>query len=254
MKIKYSRTKLKKVLLSFGIGIYRTPHKRLTWTNPPATQRHQALLSSATYAPWLSDVQFMAAFDAVRQHTLVDIYRAYELWTLASQIHKLDGDILEVGVWQGGSGAILAESAKHCSEKIVYLADTFKGVVKAGSNDPRYKGGEHADTSADLVRRLFSSRALSNYEILIGVFPEDNPDRVRGKIALLHCDVDVYQSAKEVFDWALPRLSVGSIVVFDDYGFSGCEGVAVLCEEISLREDFIFLYNLNGHAVFIRMR
>ncbi len=40
----------------------------------------------------------------------MDKLRCYELWTLVAQSCKLsDGDILEVGVWRGGTGALIAK-------------------------------------------------------------------------------------------------------------------------------------------------
>ena len=46
-----------------------------------------------------------------------------------------------------------------------------------------------------------------------------------GDISMLHCDVDVYSSSRDIVEWCLPRMLVGAILVFDDYGFYGCEGV-----------------------------
>jgi hypothetical protein len=34
----------------------------------------------------------------VREWTLIDIYRLYDLWTLVGQVKDIDGDVLEVGV------------------------------------------------------------------------------------------------------------------------------------------------------------
>ena len=66
---------------------------------------------------------------------------------------------------------------------------------------------------------------------------------------MLHCDVDVYQSAKDVVDWVLPRLSQGGVIVFDDYGFTSCEGVTRLVNEYRERPEFMFFHNLNGHGI-----
>ena len=88
----------------------------------------------------------------------------------------------------------------------------------------------------------------------MGMFPEDSGSKVGGKISLLHCDVDVYQSCKDIVEWAIPKLSIGSILVFDDFGFSGCEGVATFCEEIKVFENFKFIHNLNGHAIFVKFK
>jgi len=65
--------------------------------------------------------------------------------------------------------------------------------------------------------------------------------------------VDVYQSAKDVFDWAWPRLARGGIVVFDDYGFRSCEGATRLVEEQRGHPDRVTLHNLNGHAVVVKV-
>ena len=51
---------------------------------------------------------------------------------------------------------------------------------------------------------------LTNVELLQGIFPEETAARVADRgFRLVHVDVDVYQSAKDVFDWAWPRLSAG---------------------------------------------
>jgi O-methyltransferase len=51
-------------------------------------------------------------------------------------------------------------------------------------------------------------------------------------IAMLHCDVDVYSSAKDVVELFLPHLSGGGVIVFDDYGFLGCEGITIFYQEL----------------------
>ncbi len=212
---------------------------------------HQRVFPWATYSPWLSDPEFASCYEQVRSHTLVDIYRCYELWTLARQLVAIEGDFLEVGVWRGGTGCLICEAARD-SGKTVYLADTFSGVVKAGQWDPVYTGGEHADTSEETVRHLIGKLGLRNAVTLKGIFPEDTAGQVPGALALVHCDVDVYSSARDVVEWAIPRLSTHGVVVFDDYGFEHCQGVTTLVNELRRDRRFLFLHNLNGHAILIR--
>jgi cephalosporin hydroxylase len=68
---------------------------------------------------------------AIKGFTLVDKYRCFEIWKLIEQISKLKkGSIIEVGVWRGGTGALIAKQAKNCGiEEKVFLCDTFAGVV-----------------------------------------------------------------------------------------------------------------------------
>jgi O-methyltransferase len=232
---------------------YQTLRSQQPWNQVETpTIKHHRVLPHATYSPWLTDAGFMATYEKIKDFTLVDIYRCYELWLIAAQLENVEGNFLEVGVWRGGTGALLAQAIKNIPGKSVFLADTFTGVVKAGENDTRYKGGEHADTSEDVVKGLLASMNLSNATILKGIFPEDTQARVDGKIALLHCDVDVYSSTKDIVAWCLPHFSSGSVIVFDDFGFSGCEGVTKFCGEFRKNTDFFFLHNLNGHAIFIK--
>ena len=238
-----------------GFDIRRVKRNgKIVWSNPPSTKKHQVIYPHATYAPWLEDDEFLRLFEKIKGYTWVDIYKGYELWSLAKQSIRVEGDVLEVGVWRGGSGALIAEAVKN-TNKTVYLADTFAGIVKAGPNDPKYKGGEHADASYEAVADLLKSLSLNNTVLLKGIFPDDTKDEVKGSIAFLHCDVDVYLSTKHIVEWSLPRLAHGATIVIDDYGWNGCEGVTAYCDdELRQSKDFCFVYNLNGHAVFVKIR
>jgi O-methyltransferase len=231
---------------------------RDTEIKPLAEQHpHSVLISRATYSPWYSDLAFMKAYETLQHATLVDIYRCYELWTLVRQLEHVPGAALEVGVWKGGTGGLIASMLKRFSSpRKIYLCDTFQGVVKAGANDTLYRGGEHADTSIEAVMGLMGKlEVTANVEILTGIFPEESAHRIEHNLfAFCHIDVDTYLSAKDVFEWVSPRLSLHGVVVFDDYGTWGCEGVAELVQEIAKNPDFFLFQNLNGHAVFIKLR
>ncbi len=221
------------------------------WHHPQSPDiLHRRVFPGATYAPWLNDAQFGRCYEQIQNNTLVDIYRCYELWQLGNQLAATSGDFLEVGVWRGGTGCLLAKTAQG-RKKQVFLADTFTGVVKTSSKDTTYTGGEHADTSEDIVLRLARSMSLDNISLLKGIFPQDTAARVPGSISLLHCDVDVYESAKDIVKWATPRLSPGAVIVFDDYGFDGCEGITRLVNDLRSSGHFLFIHNLNGHALFV---
>jgi O-methyltransferase len=89
------------------------------------------------------------------------------------------------------------------------LCDTFEGVVKAGSHDTRYKGGEYADTSKEIVEDLIQTLGIKTVRILKGIFPDETGHLIgaEAKFKLCHIDVDVYQSAiKDVMAWIWDRM------------------------------------------------
>jgi len=223
---------------------------------PKATRNeHETILPLAAYAPWSLDPAFVKIYDRCRDNTLVDIYRGYEIWSTVAESAKLPaGDLIEVGVWRGGTGAIIAsQSARLIPSAQVFLCDTFTGVVKTGAQDTIYEDGMHADTSAAIVQQLLDQLSLTNAVLLQGMFPEQTAHRIQDrKFRFCHIDVDVYQSAKDVCEWLWPRLISGGLVVFDDYGMRGTEGVQRFVNEWRGGKDLTFLYNLNGHAIFIK--
>lgn len=240
----------KSMLNSIGLEVVR--HKDVTVSG----YKYKTVIPNASYSPWLTNEDFSSAYARIKKNTLVDIYRCFELWNLVRQAVVLPGNILEVGVWRGGTGAIITASAeKYSIGKKVFLADTFSGVVKASEKDASYAGGEHSDTSAKIVKDLIKSFDFKKtaVDIKVGIFPDSFADEMdEQRFCFVHIDVDVYQSAKDILEYALPRLSAGGIIVFDDYGFSTCDGIAKLVDENIGRPGLTVLHNLNGHAILIK--
>jgi O-methyltransferase len=215
---------------------------------------HEMAFPLSTYAPWQADEEFRRSYEAVRQNTLVDVWRCYELWSLVGELRDVPGAILEVGVWRGGTGVLMATRAAALGlNEPVYLCDTWAGVVKTGDVDTYYRDGKHDDASRETVATLAAALGTTNVELLQGVFPDETADRIAdSRFRLCHCDVDVYRSAKDVFDWVWPRLEPGGMVVFDDYGFPACPGVTKFVDEQRLLGDRTVIHNLNGHGLVVK--
>jgi O-methyltransferase len=221
---------------------------------------YEGIVPTATYTPWRSDTEFLNIFDRVVGHTLVDLYRCWNLWQLVRQVAKSPAGadhFVEIGVWRGGTGVLIAKAmATQGLRQPLYLCDIFRGVVKTGEADPHYHGGEHSDASAEDVAALASSLGLTpdSHEIVSGVFPEEMPATLQeGNFSFAHLDVDAYQSAKDCFSTICLRMTPGGIVVFDDYGFVTTSGIARLVDELMGVPDGVCMYNLTGQAVFVKL-
>jgi len=221
--------------------------------------RYSLIKTTANYSPWLEDKDFREIYQSVYASTLVDIYRCYEIWSLVEEASKLPGKaaLLEVGVWRGGTSAIIAKKlALLGSNEILYAADTFTGVVKSTKKDSSYNDGEHNDTDIDAVKKMLrDDLRLQNISILQGIFPEDTQHLIPTDtwFRFCHIDVDVYKSSEDIVNWIWDRLLPGGIILFDDYGFITCDGITQFVNEQRRKKDRLFIYNLNGHALLIKL-
>lgn len=135
----------------------------------------------------------------------------------------------------------------------VYLCDTFTGVAKATDLDASYHGGEHSDTSVEIVRDLAVSLGVDNLILAEGIFPDETQHiMTEEQIRLLHVDVDVYASARNIIDFVWPRLVKTGVIVFDDYGFRTTTGITRYVNDAMQGPDWVMIHNLNGHAVVIK--
>lgn len=248
---------LKWVFEKTGIHlIKRTKYKGST-TFSINNLQYEVITPSANYAPWKEDHEFMDIYLEVKKNTLVDIYRCYELWNLTEQIFRLNpnASFIEVGVWRGGTAAVIAKKLSTLQANVdFYLADTFQGVQKSSEKDTFYFNGEHKDTSKEIVEKIISGK-YTNCKILKGIFPNETSNSIStDKIfGFCHIDVDVYDSAKGIVDWIWDKLIIGGIIIFDDYGFHTCDGVTKFVNEIKIHKNNLSLYNLNGHAILIKL-
>lgn len=216
---------------------------------------YSGYLTTASYTPWKKDKLFINLYKTIKAHTLVDQYKAYGLWMLVQQSSKLDGALLEVGVWRGGTGALIAKRAEICGiHDKIYLCDTFTGVIKATKNDPHYMGGEWADTSEEIVKKLLKRVDAENAIVLKGIFPDETGTMIEDKqIRFCHIDVDTYESAKDILNWVWPRMPRGGILVYDDYGSIDCQGIRKHVEEQLDISDRVVIHNLNGQGIIIKI-
>lgn len=245
------------ILLKFGLRIIKRPTMNGSGKFSISNHHYNIITPSANYSPWDGDVEFQAIYNQAKHNTLVDQYRMYELWELTEQVVKLDNStsFLEVGVWQGGTAAIIGRKLELLGAKSkFYIADTYTGVVKSNDKDLFYNDSEHNDTSLEVVEKLIKDIKI-DYQKLVGIFPEDTAHLVGDseKFGLCHIDVDVYQSAKDVVDWIWDRLIIGGVIVFDDYGFHTCSGITTYIHEVKHLKDRMIVHNVNGHALMIKL-
>ncbi|MDI3421706.1 TylF/MycF/NovP-related O-methyltransferase [Streptomyces luteolus] len=151
--------------------------------------------------------------------------------------HDIPGDIVECGVWRGGSMQACAKTllSLGATDRHLYLFDTYEGMTPPTEEDVR-RDGKHARellevqgkdrpiwAVADLddVKSGFESVPYPEERMhyVVGKVEETVPEQAPEQISILRLDTDWYGSTKHELDHLYDRLSPGGILLIDDYGY-----------------------------------
>lgn len=170
----------------------------------------------------LDTEKFTQVFDEAKDKSLISTDRCLVLWEKLIECRDIEGVLFECGVYKGGSAYLL----KKCSQiygidKELYLFDTFKGMPPISEQDNFHKENDFSDISLEQVKEFVG---IYNTKFFSGFIPKSFENLESVKIAFAHVDVDIYQSVWDCCEFIWPRLSVGGIIIFDDYGFDTCLG------------------------------
>lgn len=167
----------------------------------------------------------------VQPFTLVGPERIRSLYDLARRIEaeKIPGDVVECGVCNGGTAAILAHFATHSRlERTVWLFDSFEGMPQPSDEDEKealaHVGKEVGDIEkVRLVLRLVGAD-ITRVRIVKGWFQDTFRTVTIPKIALLNIDADWYESVKLCLETFYDAVVPGGFISIDDYGhWTGCK-------------------------------
>ena len=150
--------------------------------------------------------------------------------------HGVPGDLVECGVWRGGSMMAAATMLKKLGDtsRRLFLYDTFEGMPAPTDRDRTSRGklaravldGEKPGTgnwcyaTLEEVRANLRSIGYPDDKIVYvqGKVEETIPAQIPDKIALLRLDTDWYESTRHELEHLYPRLSRHGVMIIDDYG------------------------------------
>jgi len=168
----------------------------------------------------------------INAHTMIGIKRLNNLHNCLNTIreNKIDGDIVETGVWRGGA-SIFAKI--YCDlydlNKKVFVVDSFEGLPPP--EHPEDNGDIHytidfLKVSLNEVKNNFSLyNCLDNNVVFLkGWFADTLPNNSEIKqISILRMDGDMYKSTMDVFDSCYEKVTLGGQIIVDDYCLPTCK-------------------------------
>ncbi len=150
--------------------------------------------------------------------------------------NRVGGDIVECGVWRGGSmmAMALALLRRGYVGRTLFLYDTFAGMSAPTARDVQFDGapadGVLAASSRDSyvwgvaaldeVRRNLASTGypIDRMRFIAGPVEDTIPRTVPEAIAILRLDTDWYASTRHELEHLYPLLGDRGVLIVDDYG------------------------------------
>jgi hypothetical protein len=150
--------------------------------------------------------------------------------------YGIAGAFVECGVWRGGSMMAVALTLLHEGEptRDLYLFDTFEGMTEPTDKDRDGRG----TSASSILSKTPSKTGIWCYASMDDVanalrttgYPAEKLHLIKGKvedtipckdlsqIALLRLDTDWYESTYHELIHLFPLLTVGGVLIIDDYG------------------------------------
>ena len=203
-------------------------------------------------APWeLEGTDFKRLYRDVPAHSPINPHSYYMLYCLAKQCLSLPGIFMECGVFRGGSAAFFARLMVG-SGKELHLFDTFEGMPDTDAlRDTLHVKGDFSDTSLEEVRKTVGHPQSVTFHK--GWVPDTFEGFDPASIAFAHVDVDIYQSVKDCCEFIYPRLPIGGVMVFDDYGHYTCPGATEAVNEYFSDKRSVPLPLFSGQGVVVKV-
>jgi hypothetical protein len=162
------------------------------------------------------------------------LYRTLVYYELYQKILTVPGVICEFGVQWGASLSTLISLRGMLepfnNSRVIYGFDTFEGFVQLDEKDGGFSAkGDYSTTERyyELLEEIIQLQEsfspipqIKKFELVKGdasdTLPqwlEKNPHAI---VAMAILDMDVYKPTRDVLERILPRLTKGSILVFDE--------------------------------------
>jgi O-methyltransferase len=207
-----------------GLQISRVPRENAEYVAQPVSDQPE----------WINDI-----IQHVRPFTMTSGERIAALCQTIAYVEKnnITGDIVECGVWRGGSMMAAALTLLHLQKtRALYLFDTFAGMNPPTDSDVELSSGTLAREllqASDRKSRYWGIASLDDVEANMGAtgYPpylihyirgnvEDTiPQTLPQRIAILRLDTDWYESTQHELKHLWPSLASGGIMIIDDYGY-----------------------------------
>ena len=190
--------------------------------------------------------EFIDIYNEVKNYTMITIDAAFENYKIINYLenNNIQGDIIECGVWKGGSCMLMAKTLqkRNNTSRHIWLFDTFDGMSEPTEKDVGVRDNQSAKKMLDNMKE--TSNYISGdtgwceaqleeveHNLYSTKYPQENLHFIKGfveetipkyadqiqQIGFLRVDTDWYDSTKVELEFLYPKIVNKGVFVSDDY-------------------------------------
>lgn len=167
---------------------------------------------------------------------------------------KVEGAVAEFGSFWGHSGYLIAQSLRGLgSEKQLYMFDTFDGFPEEPLGIDQFWNNTHPVCFTDVQAKFTGMESVS---LIQGDFTQTLPQTSIDCFSLIFVDCDSYRGIRYLIEETYPRLSVGGLMIFEDYGHPALLGARLAVDEYFTDAEgcLRFFSQFSGFYIVMKLR
>jgi len=157
-----------------------------------------------------------------------NLARVLYIYDIFKEIESVPGDLAEFGSWKGSNVVLLAKLLSIYSKinsKRVHCFEGFEGLTTFHAEDGNQEGlhGKYQgnyDALLDIIKLYeLEDKLIIHKGLIQDTVPEFIKKEPATVFSFLYFDADLYEPAKIMLDNFADKLSVGGVMLFDEWNF-----------------------------------
>ena len=220
------------------------------------------IISTNANSSFMQDERFIKCYEEVKNTDTRGYLGDYDIrWRIhvilwAAKIAlKNNGDFVDCG---GGFGYFMSSIYSYFNfeniDKRYYMLDSFQGLDVISSSEKEVHNHNVAFSKIgswydDVVNNHSSKK---NLKIIKGYIPGTLSEVDTDKISFLSIDLNCVQPEVDCLNTLWDKVVKGGVIVFDDYGFPGCEEQRQAHNKFASSKDCIIMSSPTGQGILIK--
>lgn len=155
---------------------------------------------------------------------------------IAQDALGVDGDLVELGCYEGDTSLLLAELLKnHKSSKKLWIYDSFEGLPEKSVEDESAAGIDFCRGELSASKREVKARFLrANLPVPVikkAWFQDLTDEDLPSEIGFAFLDGDLYESIKASLELVEDKMAEGGVIIIHDYENEQLPGVTKAVDE-----------------------